>query len=266
MNITKKIINIPNTRNFTYHLFFLGDLHNGNICFDEQQLKKDVDYIKKKKHSIVFGMGDYNDCINYLDPRFDPNSTTLKKEDMNNCSYVQTKHLLKLLKPIQNKFIGFIRGNHEEKILKKYNFDVMEMITDNTGVPCFNDSALIRLVFKQCKNLIVYDVFIAHSRTAGRKKGNKLNLLDDISSNIEADIYVIGHNHNLIATKKTKLYLDRGMNIKAKDIILGTSGSYLKSYEKNASSYIEKTLFPVSSIGCLEIQIKPRKKEMLTIC
>ena len=69
MNVIKKTIKMPCSRNTTYHLFFLGDTHNGNICFDENKFKQNIEKIRSIHNAIVFGMGDYNDCINYLDPR-----------------------------------------------------------------------------------------------------------------------------------------------------------------------------------------------------
>jgi len=243
----------------------LGDLHVGNKGCDIKRIKDMVEWIRTKENCFVLCMGDYCDCINYTDPRFDPQTVPDKYlQDLSNAVAMQTEDFIEIIRPISDKIIGFHRGNHEELIRSKYHWDVMHEIHKAfPSVPILNDAAITRLHFTRHKTSVTcFDVFSQHGRVGGMKGGNKINRLEDMMGFVDADIYLIAHAHIKESEVKTQLCLDKSLHVHHKKKLLGVTGSFLRGYCEGSGSYVEKWMLPPTDLGVIRITIVPESGDL----
>lgn len=253
------------SRQDRFTLIPIGDTHIGNKGCDLHRLRELIEWIRQKENCYVICMGDYCDCINYTDPRFDPRTVEDKYlNDLSNAVAMQTEDFIRVITPIADKIIGFHRGNHEELIRGRYHWDVMHEIYKAFGKPELNDTAITRFHFKRNKNRDIhcFDVFSQHGRVGGMKGGNKINRLEDMIGYVDADIYLIAHAHIKEAEIKTQLFLDNRHHIRHKKKILGVTGSFLRGYTEGSSSYVEKWMLPPTDLGVIKITIIPDKDDV----
>jgi len=243
----------------------IGDIHLGHVGCDIKRLKDLVDWIANKENTFWIGLGDYIDAINYLDARFDPRTIDMTRADMDKIIQVQTERILDILEPIKDKCLGLHRGNHEERLRRSFIFDVVyEMAKDMHLKPqqVLCDAAITRLKFKRMRATCTFDIFSTHGNVGGRKGGNKINRLEDLMGYVIADVYLIAHSHIKAAEIKTQLYYDKCGNLKQKKRILAVTGAFLKGYEHNQTSYIEKWMYPPTDIGVVKIMFQPDKGDI----
>ncbi len=177
-----------------------GDLHIGNPGFRERHLQRIIEEIRKTPDCRCIGMGDHEELsrsafrasIGSI-PQDEKHSAMIKIDDMVRSDL--KKNATKYFKPIQNKLIGLIEGNH--------HWDFQDGTTSTQymcqllGVPYLDVVSLIRLSMqrhgKVRKNL---RVFAAHGWSSGYQLyGTDVNGLTKKASDFEADIYIAGHTH-----------------------------------------------------------------------
>jgi len=247
-----------------FYVVPIGDIHLGNACCDIEKLQEMVEWVKKNKNVYWIGMGDYVDCINYSDKRFDPNTIDKKyMANLSNCVSMQIEDIIAILAPIADKCIGLHRGNHEETIRLRYQYDVMYKMWEAFKKPLLKDSAMTRLCFDDGKgHRSAFEIFSTHGSCGGRKGGAKINRLEDMITFADADVYLMGHNHIKATETKSTLYLDHQMNLKVKKRILAVTGCFLHGYKEGITSYIEKWGFPPTDIGVVKLMFNPRKHDV----
>lgn len=246
-----------------FKLIPLGDIHLGNACCDIEKVKELVSWIKREKNCFWIGMGDYVDCINYTDKRFDPSTVAHPYIDnLSNCVPLQIEAVIKLLSSIKDKCIGLHRGNHEETIRLRYHYDVMYEMWREFRVPMLLDSAITGLSFQRMNEVRTFDVFSCHGNVGGRKAGYKLNRLEDLIGFVDADVYLMGHSHIKATETKSVLYRNNADELKCKKRVLAVTGCFLKGYEKGVSSYVEKWMYPPTDLGVVKIMINPSKNDI----
>lgn len=247
----------------------LGDLHLGNAGCDIDKFQRQVEYIKNKKNCYWIGMGDYLDCINYTDKRFDPDVIPEPfKSHLANVVQIQIAEFVKLITPIADKCIGLHRGNHEEKIRLRYQYDILYEINKafNFKFKLLKDVSItrLRLVYKieDHAAITTYDIMSLHGNVGSRKGGAKLNRLEDMIGFVDADIYLMAHSHLKLTASRSVLYLDKYLSIKHKKRVMAVTGCFLNGYTEGVSSYVEKWNYPPTSTGCVKLMLKIRDKDI----
>ena len=247
-----------------FYVVPIGDCHLGNKGCELSRLKEMVQWIKDKPNCYWLGMGDYIDCINYTDKRFDPD--TIEKKylgELSNCVPMQIDDFINIVRPIADKCLGFHRGNHEEKIRLQYHYDVMYELWKEFQKPLLEDSCVTVLDF-HLPNEQVHSIkiFSMHGCCGGRKGGSKINWLEDLIAYMEADIYLIAHSHIKESEIKTQLYVDRAGRVQQRKKVLGVTGSFLRGYVQGCSSYIEKAMLPPTDLGVIRLSIRPFSRDI----
>ena len=263
MRTQRHVIKYDGSRETWFYLIPIGDIHLGNAGCDLSGLKKMVDWVKNKENTFWIGMGDYVDCINYTDNRFDPSTIDERYlHNLGNAVPLQIQDVIDILLPIADKCIGLHRGNHEEKIRLKYHYDVMYEMWRSMKAPLLDDTALSRLSFTDGNHNSAFEIFSTHGIVGGRRGGAKINRLEDMISYVDADVYIMGHSHIKATETKSTLYLDNQGNLKCKKRVLGVTGCFLKGYTENSSSYVEKWNYPPTDMGVLKIMFNPRRHDV----
>ena len=245
----------------------LGDIHLGAKGCDEELLQKVVDRIKNDPDTYWLGMGDYCDNINISDPRWDGNvADWIKTGDLSNLAKVQADKLLEYIYPIRHKCIGLLEGNHEDKLRRRYSNSMADYVAVEMGVPNLTYTAHIRWRLERqtdgvsknpCREVIIY---ATHGAGGGRYLGGKINRLIGTEIGFEANIYLMGHVHEKLSyiIPNLRVY-GSGADIRHihDDKYFILTGTFLKTYENNARSYGERTMYNPTALGVMTIDIKP---------
>lgn len=270
MEINLKTIKFKSKKQW-YHIIPIGDIHLGNIGSDVKKLKKLVEWIKEKDNVYWLGMGDFLDCINISDKRFDPQTVALEfRNALDNLIPMQMHAVIKILEPIKDKCLGLHEGNHERKIRLKYHYDViyeMWKAFNVPSIPMLKDAAITRLQFVyDCKAKkrpsYKYDIFSVHGNVGGRKGGAKVNRLEDLCASFSADIYLIAHSHIKLTESKSMLYIDSKLNLKRAKRVLAVTGCFLNGYTEGAGGYCEQWMLPPTMTGVVKISLRPVQNDL----
>jgi len=256
----------------TFKIYFIADQHIGSKGCDEHKIKRDIDRVASEPNSYWIQGGDAIDGIVPSDlKRFDPTTIDPKfLTDLDNICHKQIEHFMSLYEPIKDKCLGVHRGNHEEHSRKYYHYDVLGKVCIDWAVPELKDTAMLRLKFvrsspgltaKPSSNVIT--IFSAHGNVAGRRSGGKVNRLEALMGQFDADIYFLAHGHKKITHSASMLTVPKGGELKllTKKKVGAMTGSYLRSYQEGSTCYAEKGMYAPSDLGCVAVRIKPFERE-----
>lgn len=255
MEVIRKQIPVP-TNNKAIILKPLGDIHLGAKNCDVNYLKKLLKWCEKHPNVYILGMGDYADCIYGRDKRFDLEAVDMKYSTPEK----QQEALIKWLSPLKGRIIGLLTGNHEESIRKVCGLDITRNIAGRLGVPYLGISAFVQLSFKakngkrlHRKPVIMY---AHHGYFGGRSSGGKVNNLLSLPKAYDADVYLVGHCHDILTKVEEKVCLENG-KLSKKRIVYALTGTLLKTVTQGGRGYGEdKGYFPTRT-GTVSVKILP---------
>jgi predicted phosphodiesterase len=253
----------------------LGDTHIGSVLCHRGGIKKVIDYIKNTPNVFWLHMGDWIEAIASDDIRY--SSDTVQQP----IPLKQAQDVIDLFKPIADKGICGLKGNHELK-LHRYG-DLAEFICRSDGGLGINyGTYAARVVFKTDKKE-VFKAFLWHGPTKGQISSNakdweqrQANMRAALKMKLKykmADcaIMLMGHVHKLIAIEPTRqLIIKDGKDSVKHDYLsgkqtgdyidpdlrwYGCTGAFLKLYQDGVSGYAEIAGYDPVELGYLKIKI-----------
>lgn len=233
-------------------VYFLGDVHIGAANHQKDAFARAIKRISETDCYWI-GMGDYLDCINHRDPRFNPKEINpqFSISDLDNLPKLQADSFIKSVMPIKDRCLGLIAGNHEAKFKKHNTYDVMSHLCKELGVTYLSGKAFINLII----NDYPVSIHVCHGvGGGGMREGYPVNKIHDIARWEIADVHVIGHIHQLACDRAvfTKFHYNVVQKIK---VWYGVSGCFLSKAELNTESYYEQNPGKSSGIGMLKLDI-----------
>ena len=211
-------------------------------------------------------MGDYIDCIQPNDPRFDSYSIdeTYNVRDLSRLISKQIDDIKNYFLPIKDKIICLLTGNHEETIRTKFYRNVTLELCNTLGVKYGGYDCFVRLACeREVKNTVgdttVYTIYATHGFGGARKSGAKINRLDDFANAFDVDIIMVGHEHKKIVSDSLKLRLNHTdkLRVDARKQVSVMTGSFLKGYIEGAHTYVESKGYAPNDLGVVKITIEP---------
>ncbi len=252
--------------NNTFTFVTLSDLHCGGLI-DEKLLSSAVSYIANNDNVYWFGGGDMIEAINKKDKRFEPEAiaswVSLKDPIGSEIEYVVEK-----LRPIREKCLGLIEGNHEFAATQMWERDVHQNICTNLNVTSLGPRATFNLIFRRGNlqkkgGVVTFPGLIAHGSNSGGggSKGNEektlrepLEAFDTYSG---ARIILMGHTHDVNALLINRIFLEKSGPY-GKICLAARMGSFLQ-YTPYAQRVGYRPLRP----NYLKFYIKPYSDEIL---
>jgi len=230
----------------------------GNVNTDLQYFEQVIDEVKNNPNAYLLGLGDWIEGITPDDKRFELDTIDKNYLDgnliLNQVNYLKDK--FKKLSSL-DKIIGLHSGNHDDKLKKKFTMDFIKSICDELNIEYLGFSAYTRLKIVRDNRSTSFDIYSTHGSIAGRKKGNKINRLEEMSGWYDADMYFMGHSHDMFLSYDNQYYLTRKGKIAEKIKLFGNSGCFLKGVQYGTESYAEKANYSPNRIGYLKIKIYP---------
>lgn len=246
-------IEIPNTPIWVY---FIGDLHRGEILFSQRKFNRlCVDHLSKKNARIV-GMGDWISSIPPKDGRFDvrgvdPLCPTI--ED----ARAQT---LTFLRAYRKKILWFHTGNHEEHISCEHG-DFVKKLCEEAGVKYGGWISFVTI------NGTTHVISTHGVRSIQSRKPNMRDrvaamdkqLVDTLEQLGDADLYAMGHSHRILTPapipelRLRQVGDDVEQEYTEDNRWFINTGSFLRTYVKGHTNYAEKYGLEPLEIGCVRV-------------
>ena len=212
----------------------IGDAHVGDEHADVKMLKNMVKYVLEKDNRYVILNGDLMDMA-LTTSVSDTYGAKLNPME-------QIEFVAGILKPIKDRILGMLGGNHEERTYKHTGIDVSRYLAHLIGGEEFvenrySDNSFVLFLkvgesdtsrpskIKQQ----VYSIFSQHGRGGGRKMGSKANRLKDSDEIVaDADLYIMGHVHTPMAFPTSTFISDtQNMTIVRKNKFYLLNNAYL---------------------------------------
>jgi hypothetical protein len=248
----------------TCTLWGIYDTHLGNVETQEDVLRETVKEIADDPWALAFGGGDYGEHINIDDRRFDPDTVApwVPMSGLKDMSRLQMDRLVDILKPIKNKMIGFLHGNHDLKILNRYFFNPVAYLADKLGVPDWNDTQVwLRLSYvRGGSNRHQYHGLLAHGWGGGRLAGGPALNLERVLRDNTADFIFFGHTHRHDYQEVTQRSCDDGGNLVYHTRIALNPGSILPR-----PKYAERAGYAPQRAGYSHVEIVPNHHKLRAI-
>ena len=253
------------TNKETRNLYFVGDLHEGNINHAEKEFREAVKMIADDPGAIVILMGDYVEAIAPDDKkRFNP--LTISKKyglaDLKDLAYKQIQAVYNNLEPIADKVKVVLVGNHEESFMKYHYSDIYERFLEMFPLKPFKIGEVGIVEQKWSlygKEMGVIRIAICHGMGGGGYlPGYPINRVHQTFRWSEADINVQGHIHQLVDDTVNVVSSYNG-KIKMRKRVRGASGCFLNTYQQGNANYFEsRAAFKQTDIGMLKVGLRVR--------
>ena len=180
-------------------IFPLADVHFGDPKTDEPLFRRFLNYLMEapNRYAILDG-----DLVN--------NALKTSVSNVYNEKYSpkeQKRLMVDLLKPIKDRILCMIPGNHEERSLKDADNDITWDIAEMIGREdrYRENGAYINIQFGKDRHghHISYTGDIVHGVGGGKKAGAPANVLENLPLSFIADFYVIAHMHRRLGFKNS---------------------------------------------------------------
>lgn len=173
-----------------------GDVHWGHPSCDREKALGYLEWAEKADARIIL-MGDLIE-----------NST---RASVGAGVYEQTSNpdqqiaeILDVLEPHRGRILGLLTGNHEERTFKDSGVDPSRYIARVLDVPYLRYAGFLRLYVGGTG----YTVYATHGAAGAATSAGKLNAIKKLSNVAEADVYLMGHVHDLVAETSLRQVVD----------------------------------------------------------
>ena len=215
----------------------LGDLHYGNPSFNEELFEKWLEVVKYSKNRIILLNGD---LLEFLD-----SNRFYKPKDYINVNE-QLEYVIDSLKPYRKDIICNLNGNHGLRTKKQYDLDTDKLIGDSLGVDT-SKSYHEDICISKGRTPKYIRVFMQHEAPSSKSTLLAMRRFIGEMENIDAEIYLAGHNHKCMYY--TKVY--RGLDytpIRKTFVFTGSFLNYKGSYADNGRFAYQLPSFPVITV------------------
>ncbi len=237
-------------RDFAY-IIPISDLHIGDVYFNEEKFIKLRDWVKEQENAFVILLGDILNCAT-------KNSISDVYSELKNPQQAK-KYAFNLLKPIKDRILGMVSGNHEKRIWRESGNDISEDLSMLLECDYDREGLFFNIKLGNYKNngRVNYTVYCTHGTGAGRTAGAKANMLKRASEIVLADIYITGHIHHMQSFADYYFVPDvRHKRIDKVKRLYVSSASFLEW-----GGYAEEKMLPPSKTGCPRIRLDGIKKD-----
>lgn len=228
-------------------LIGLGDVHYGSKDVDLQKFKDTINWVKDKDTARVILMGDLLD-IGLKDSigggTFD---NTHEPEE-------QITDIIDLLYPIRKKIWCMLGGNHEERIRLRTSIDINKLIAKALNVTYCGSTVFIKALIG---NQVNYTIFAAHGNTGALTPAGKLNSIMKYATYIDADIFMMGHVHELMHHTCDYFHV----SLRNKQIVKSKRHFVITGHFLSYGGYAEQKGYAPGKTGVPKIILRKDKKK-----
>ena len=164
------------------HLFPVSDLHLGSLNFNENLFKTwENEFNKVGENKIIYLLGDMNEFPTTHINAYDSIMTT---EDCIN-------KVIDMFEPYKEYVRFVVSGNHELRGVKEFNLDVTKILSKQLNA-IYSRNDFFDEIRINSKKYVVYG---KHGTNTSKYSDLAMKNFKIDMGNIEADLYLQGHNH-----------------------------------------------------------------------
>lgn len=190
-------------------LVWLADWHIGHISTDLGKLKHDLEIINETKGVYVIFGGDYTENTNTSRAQRGTYHEQLLP------IRIQKKLAERAADIVGDKILAMVRGNHDAWSEQSDDFDFVEYMAKNFGVPYLGDTGFLDITLGSQE----YTGLVSHKGKGGGKDktAGAKNLMDLMG---DADFVFTGHKHESAISESV---------VRNKPVVFGSAGSYMET-------------------------------------
>ena len=243
----------------------ISDVHLGSPECMEQEFIEFINNVAKEEHTYLVLGGDLieNGVRNSVG-----NSVYKQKFPPS----VQKREMINILKPVKDKILCMVAGNHEFRSKKDDDDDIMLDIASALGIEHLyrENIAFVKIQLGLDKyssskpsneKRPAYCLIVTHgSGGGGLLTGSSLNRNERFGYVLDgADCLIVGHNHRPYTTQPGKIYVDKQNNkVTIKPFKVISSTSWLNYGGYSAQKMLLPTTFCINTLT-----LRGSKKEMV---
>lgn len=237
----------------------IGDTHIGDKNFNQPLLESNIKWVDEQENARVVLTGD---ILNVATRR---SASSPAEQNLNLSEQIEVA--VNLLRPIKDKIIGGIDGNHENRLIDDTGFSPLSTVCGVLGTKYYGSSVVLSVVVGTGKrtNLspngkVAYWGYFHHTTGGGGTVGGKINRVEKLRRLVaNCDFYVGSHNHQLgVVPVETRIVDTRHDKVIKVRQLLIDSGSYLNW----DNSYAERGQLEPSKLGSPRIRLSGEDKDV----
>ena len=258
----KRVIKVPKSGVVT--LVPWGDVHYGAPLHAEETFNEWLRRCADYTNPYFFGMGDYLDLAStsergILGSGVLHDSTIATLDDLYRAKADELGDKIAFMAE-EDRLLGLIEGNHFGQMSTGQTTD--SYLCERFRVPWLGVSCMYRLVLEHNGSRIPITIAAHHGAGGGATTGASVNKVEKMLPEMEADIYIQGHDHKKFITTKSRLYLTQSMVVKHKTIFFVRSGSFLAAYKEGQASYIVDIARGPAELGAPAIELRVKRSKL----
>ena len=220
----------------------LSDIHVGSIYFRKGLFERAIKDIKKDPNCFVVLTGDVIECI----AKATAGGSWEQYSNINE----QVEEFVQLVKPIEDRIIFSVAGNHEDRVERLSEFSLSRVIANILKVPFFNVMAFIDLHFKDQKYTVAATHFYAKNLFGQAQIVTRVKQI--MSNNVyPVNIFLSGHTHTSFIQCEYTATIVPGKGKVPFEYIVANSGSFTQ----HTGSYSEKAGYYWSPQGVINFSV-----------
>lgn len=241
----------------------VGDVHAFSDGWPEKRFREHIQW-GVDRGAYFLGMGEYLD--------FTSASQRVLLDDLREHQHAHLDRMIRgdvarladMIAPSKGQWLGLLEGHHYHQFVDGTTSD--QYLCQLLGTAFLGTSALLSLQMLENgedRRSAEVLVFAHHGAARGgaRKQGGKLNRLEDLLTWVEADIYLMGHDHSKVNAPMDRLYRTRSGHLYHRTKIMARTGGFMVGWEgkrpqpltvragESRGSYVEQGALGPSSLG-----------------
>ena len=233
------------------YLIPLADFHIGAHGVALGVIQGYLDWIKEHNNAFTILNGDLMNCAG-KDTSPDLWEDLITLDD----AYAQVRDLLM---PIKKKILMITRGGHEEAIFRRVGTDFMARLAYDLGqIPYRPNGGMVGIKLSKNRHTLVFFTYAVHGWGGARTIGAKIKKTEDLALAVEADCYVLSHDHtqaihrlNQICPPHSRISCERPIYFQIERQLLINTGGFI-----TYSGYIQRKGYIPQDIGTPRIRME----------
>jgi len=260
---------ILSTKHATFNLYAIGDVHKGDIGFEEETYYEALEIIHADEEpKYIIWMGDYASHFPKKDYRRDDRTISRKyRSVLHTYSSIRDD-----IRPLVNKTLTILEGNHDNDWYREEEQDFVSWICTELNVPfspfqpedfspygTYESYIRLKIGARKTNSRRNLDIVAWHGGGAPRTKGGAVNVLERPAQAFpNADLFFMGHLHRHGIIPDSILGInEHDRTIIDKNRYFAFTGAFMRGYPEDASTYVSRRMLPPMGIGAVKLEIQP---------
>lgn len=243
------MITLPEPPNGYDHwvIYTLSDIHYGSNTCNVKVLTRFVEEVEKTPNALAVLKGDLIENGLKDSPGSSIYEQVIPPQE-------QKEKLIKILAPIAHKILYSVRGNHGYRSVKGVFLDPELDISTALNVEYFKGYVCVDILCESNDKLLKWEIFSYHGSGSSKTPEGRIKLIKDKAQWHSANIYTIGHVHDLQSYYDYEVIRDpETLSLKMKKryyVVCGTTLEYFGSYAEEAALQPNKVGFAKIRLFC----------------